>query len=39
MDNMRMDTEPTVPASRFKAQCLAILDRMARARGDVRVIW
>jgi prevent-host-death family protein len=37
MDNTRMDSEPTIPASRFKAQCLAILDRVERTRAAVVV--
>lgn len=32
-----MDSEPTIPASRFKAQCLAILDRVERTRAPVVV--
>lgn len=32
-----MKGEPVIPASRFKAQCLAILDRVERTRGAVVV--
>jgi prevent-host-death family protein len=32
-----MASEPTIPASRFKAQCLAILDRVERTRAPVVV--
>jgi len=32
-----MVSEPTIPASRFKAQCLAILDRVERTRAPVVV--
>ncbi len=32
-----MESEPTIPASRFKAQCLAILDRVERTRAPVVV--
>ncbi len=32
-----MVTEPAIPASRFKAQCLAILDRVERTRAAVVV--
>ena len=32
-----MVSEPTIPASRFKAQCLAILDRVERTRSPVVV--
>jgi prevent-host-death family protein len=34
---MSMEPEPTIPASRFKAQCLAILDRVERTRAPVVV--
>ena len=32
-----MDPEPAIPASRFKAQCLAILDKVERSRAPVVV--
>lgn len=32
-----MDSELTIPASRFKAQCLAILDRVERTRAPIIV--
>ena len=32
-----MNSDPTIPASRFKAQCLAILDRVERTRSSIVV--
>lgn len=32
-----MDSDDTIPASRFKAQCLAILDRVERSRAPIIV--
>lgn len=32
-----MGSDDTIPASRFKAQCLAILDRVERTRSGVIV--
>jgi prevent-host-death family protein len=37
VDNIAMDSEDAIPASRFKAQCLAILDKVERTRESVVV--